>query len=126
MKPCQLPLDGGLNTFESDLSGWTIVVFAVTTVGLLFYHMTQEKTLPMEPEYASLLAIVFLLCAIMYIVYALYNFYQRTSDLYEKANECSKKDINASKLIYSFVTFVICIALLFVSYRIYLNTKKNF
>jgi hypothetical protein len=43
-----LPLNLQLNTLESDLSGWTIAVFALLTAGLLFYHMTKMKTLKMK------------------------------------------------------------------------------
>jgi len=122
---CKLPLTGKLNTFENDLGGWTIVVFAVTTAGLLFYHMTQEKTLPMKDEYAALVAIVLLLCAVAYSAYALYNFYQRTGDLLHDTEKCSHSTINNSRLIYSIITFVVCVTLLFVSFRIFKNTSDD-
>lgn len=121
------PLTMKLNTFESELSGWTIAVFAITASGLLFYHMTGLKSLPMRPTHAAILAITMLLIAIGYSIYALYNFYVRTGLLLkEKQNECTRNMVNRSRIIYSTMTGIICLVLLLISIQIIYNSAKYF
>ena len=69
MDDCKdLPINLHLNTLESDLSGWTIAVFALLTSGLLFYHMTKLKTLKMKTSHAALFAILLLISTCLYIL----------------------------------------------------------
>lgn len=121
------PLTMKLNTFESELSGWTIAVFAITASGLLFYHMTGMKSLPMRPSHAAVLAIIMLFIAIAYSIYALYNFYIRTGILLEeKQSKCTQTMISRSRIIYSTMTGAICTVLLFISIQIIYNLTKYF
>jgi hypothetical protein len=116
-----------LNTFESELSGWTIVIFAITTSGLLFYHMTGLKSLHMRPTHASILAIVLLMTAIVYSIYALYNFYIRTGLLLiEQKNDCTRQMVNKSRIVYTIMTGVICLVLALICIQILYNSAKYF
>lgn len=128
MSNCEnLPLSMKLNTLESDLGGWTIVIFAVITSGLLFYHMTQMKSLLMKPTHAAILAILLLLTAIAYSIYSLYNFFHRTSYLLDKqTNECTRRIVNKSRIIYSIITGLVCLILIAISVQIFSNTRKYF
>ena len=46
MSHCKnIPISKNLNVHESDLANWDVVVFTATTTALLFYHMTQKKSI---------------------------------------------------------------------------------
>jgi len=121
-----IPLTMKLNDFESDLGSWTMCVFAATTTGLLFYHMTKLKSLKMKPLHASIFAILLLICAVSYITYSLYNFYSRTGYLLNENNKCTEKIIKNSRIIYSIITSIIILVLLGISIQITYNTKDYF
>lgn len=120
----KLPISKNINNLETDLGGWTIVIFACVTTGLLFYHMTRVKSLPMRPKYAAILANLLLLVAIVYSVYALYNFFQRTGYLQEReTDECTKKLVLQSRVMYTIITSVVCLILIFISIQIFRNSR---
>ena len=122
-----IPLSMKLNNFESDLGSWTICVFATTTTGLLFYHMTQLKSLPMKPTHAALFAILLLICAVGLSMYSLYNFYTRTGFLLNNAEQkCTKKIVLESRSIYTLITIIVIFVLLCICIQIIYNTKKYF
>jgi hypothetical protein len=126
-KKCNnIPLTMKLNEFESDLGSWTICVFAATTTGLLFYHMTRLKSLKMNPLHASIFAILLLICAVLYITYSLYNFYSRTGYLFNKRNKCTEKIIKKSRIIYTIITSIIILVLIGICIQIIINTKDYF
>ena len=122
-----IPLTMKLNTFESELASWNICVFATTTTGLLFYHMTQAKTLVMKPTHAATFALLLLLSAVTYILYSLYNFYFRTGLLLKKnPDNCTMGLVQRSRRIYSSISALIAITLIFICLQIIHNTRKFF
>ena len=126
MKCKNLPLTIKLNDFESELGGWTICVFATTTTGLLFYHMTRAKTLIMRPTHAAAFAITLLSCAIVYILYSLKNFYFRTGILLKNKDKCTLDVVSRSRRIYSVVSALVAFTLICICLQIIYNTRTFF
>ena len=123
----ELPLSLKLNDIESELGNWTTCVFATTTTGLLFYHMTQAKTLSMKPVHAALFAILLLLSSLIYIFYSLYNFYFRTGILLKRQNnKCTLDLVSQSRTVYSFTSVIVGFTLVCICLQIMYNTKKFF
>ena len=126
-KCSNLPLNLNLNTLEGDLSGWSISVFALFTTGLLFYHMTKMKTLKMKKTHAAFFSISFLISAILYISYAIFNFWVRTSILLNKEDSpCTKQHVAVSRFIYTVLSIFVSLIVIGICIQIFYDTIKLF
>ena len=119
------PISKDLNTHESDLAQWNIVVFTATTTALLFYHMTQQKSITIDKTLAAVISVLIIVASVFYNVYSLYNFFVRTKILILNATlKCEIERINESRVIYGFITFLVVIVQLLISYHICRNSMK--
>ena len=109
---------------EGGLAGWNIVVFTMTTVALLFYHMTSVKSLLMRRSHAAIVTVIFLICAAVISIYSLINFYMRTTDLEKtKTTAEEKRKVKQSRIIYTVITSLIVLAQIIITISIV--TKKG-
>lgn len=119
------PISKDLNTHESDLAQWDIVVFTATTTALLFYHMTQQKSLTIDKTLAAVISVLIIVASVFYNIYSLYNFFGRTEILILNATlKCEIEKINQSRAIYGFITCLIVIVQLLIGYQICRNSMK--
>jgi hypothetical protein len=119
------PISKDLNTHESDLAQWNIVVFTATTTALLFYHMTQQKSITIDRTLAAVISVLIIVASVFYNIYSLYNFFVRTKILILNATlKCEIQRINESRVIYGFITFLVVIVQLLISYHICRNSMK--
>ena len=99
-----------VNTQESLLAAWLIVVANFTTTALVFFQMSVGKTVLMSNVVAAFFAISLIACALLYNLFSLYNFYQRTN-LIKTASKhrdtFTNNKINQSQIIYSSITLLI-------------------
>ena len=63
---------------EALLSDWTIVVFALTTTALLFFHMTQKKSVRIHKKASAVFACSLIMIALIYNILSLITFLKRT------------------------------------------------
>ena len=63
---------------ELLMGEWLASVFMLITLSLLFYHMTQLKTLNMGRGYASLYSVVLIVCAIVLLWTSLMSYLERS------------------------------------------------
>ena len=124
MSNCKnLPISKDLNVHETDLANWDIVVFTATTTALLFYHMTQQKSIKVNRKLAAIITVLIISVSVLYNIYSLYNFFGRTEYLRINANEkCEVDKINESRIIYGFITTIIVITQLLISFYICKNS----
>ena len=126
MSNCKnIPISKNLNVHESDLANWDIVVFTATTTALLFYHMTQKKSIKVNRKLAAVIAVLIISVSVLYNIYSLYNFFGRTKILMVNANaQCEINKINESRLIYGCITFLIVVTQILISFYICKNSMK--
>jgi len=119
------PISKNLNIHESDLAQWNIVVFTATTTSLLFYHMTQQKSITIDKRLAAIISVLIIFTSVLYNIYSLYNFFVRTKILILNATlECEIRRINESRIIYGLITCLIVIVQILISYTICINSMK--
>lgn len=126
MSDCKsVPISKDLNVHESDLANWDIVVFTATTTALLFYHMTEKKSIRVNRKLAAVIAVLIISVSVLYNIYSLYNFFGRTKILMVNANaQCEINKINESRLIYGCITFLIVVTQILISFYICKNSMK--
>lgn len=126
MSNCKnIPISKNLNVHESDLANWDIVVFTATTTALLFYHMTQKKSIKVNRKLAAVIAVLIISVSVLYNIYSLYNFFGRTKILMVNANaQCEINKINESRIIYGCITFLIVVTQFLISFYICKNSMK--
>ena len=64
------PISKDLNTHESDLAQWNIVVFTATTTALLFYHMTRQKSITIDRTLAAVISVLIIVASVFYNIYS--------------------------------------------------------
>ena len=126
MSNCKsVPISKDLNVHESDLANWDIVVFTATTTALLFYHMTEKKSIRVNRKLAAVIAVLIISVSVLYNIYSLYNFFGRTKILMVNANaQCEINKINESRIIYGCITFLIVVTQFLISFYICKNSMK--
>lgn len=119
------PISKELNVHESDLANWDVVVFTATTTALLFYHMTQKKSIRVNRTLAAVIAVLIISVSVLYNIYSLYNFFGRTKILMMNTSvKCEIRRINESRLIYGLITILIVITQILISFYICKNSIK--
>ena len=97
---------------EALLSDWTIVVFALTTTALLFFHMTQKKTVHIHKKASAAFACSLILIALIYNILSLLTFLKRTQSIIvslDKGETSTYNTIRTSQISYGTLTFLVSI-----------------
>ena len=97
---------------EGLLSDWTIVVFTLTTTALVFFHMTQQRTVHIHRKAAAFFASMLVVIALLYNVLSMLAFVQRTQsiiDSLEKDDVKTKRSVRTSQIAYGILTFAVSI-----------------
>lgn len=101
-----------VNTQEGTLGTWIIVVSALTTTGLLFYHMSSLKTVVLPRPIAGIFSSGLIIMALFYNIFSLYNFLDRTNYIListDKNDIFSQKKIRQSQILYGVSTTIVSI-----------------
>jgi len=87
--------------------------------------MTQKKSIKVNRKLAALIAVLIISVSVLYNMYSLYNFFGRTKILMDNAGEqCEINKINESRIIYGFITFLIVITQVLISFYICKNSMR--
>ena len=122
-----IPISKNLDVHESELAFWNTVVFTATTTALLFYHMSYIKSISMKRSHAAIFAIALIFSSVLFNLYSLYNYFKRTKILNLNSSiKCVKKDINESRIIYSFITGIVLLVQIGICINISLKEFKFF
>lgn len=80
-------MDSYLPTVE--LSFFSILSYALilTTVSLVFFHMTKFKSIELPHMYAAIFSITLITISVLYIGIALFQYYQRIQYIFDKNEE---------------------------------------
>ena len=118
-------IDRHLNTHETDLGQWNIVVFTALTTALLFYHISQVKSIEMKKSHAAIIAISIIFISLVFNMYSLYNFVTRTDILIKRfPNKNHKDKIRQSQVIYGITTSILAVVQIGITVNIVKHIKK--
>jgi len=107
----QLFFSDELYTPEALFSAWLNLSFFSVTTALLFYHMTQAKSIEADPRIAAFLAISLMLISCGYVFYSVEPYIERMDYVAIKCRmlkECSDqqvKSIQSHKRIYQILGY---------------------
>jgi hypothetical protein len=97
---------------EGLLSDWTIVVFTLTTTALVFFHMTQQRTVNIHRKAAASFASLLVIVALLYNILSMVAFIQRTQSIIvslEDSDAKTRQSVRTSQIAYGVLTFVVSI-----------------
>lgn len=82
----------------SEQSFLTCLSYSVllTTVSLLFFHMTRVNSIELSHSYSSFFSIILIIMSIFYIILGLIQYAQRIANLLSKEHEKDKEKTNSS------------------------------
>ncbi len=99
-----------INSQEAVLGTWITVVATLTTTGLLFYHMSNSKTIEIYRPMAGIFCSALVISALFYNIFSLYNFMSRTDILYKyQEDKFLRNKIKESQIFYSIFTSIVSI-----------------
>jgi|TARA_Y100000992_G_scaffold262004_1_gene197613 hypothetical protein len=104
---------------EGEMGSWSRTTFAGTAMALFFYNMNRHKF--MNPRITSMLVILILMTTMIYMSYALYNFYSRTNILLNDNNN-NRENIYNSRAVYTLTSSIINLTLISICIQILFNT----
>jgi hypothetical protein len=87
-----------LYTPEALFSAWLNLSFFSVTTALLFYHMTQAKSIEADPRIAAFLAIALMVISCGYVYYSVGPYIERMDYVANKCRvlkECSNKQVDS-------------------------------
>ena len=101
---------------EMLLATWIVVSFTCSTTGILFFKLANDKTNSVNKNYASIICVVLIVVALLYNIYSLYVYWDRTNIIlsYAKDDTESKNKINVSRLVYTIISSIICLTQIFI------------
>ena len=94
----QLFFSDELYTPEALFSAWLNLSFFSVTTALLFYHMTQAKSIEADPRIAAFLAISLMVISCGYVFYSVGPYIQRMDYVANKCRtlkECSNEQVDS-------------------------------
>lgn len=83
---------------EALFSSWLNLSFFSVTTALLFYHMTQAKSIEADPRIAAFLAISLMVISCGYVYYSVGPYIERMDYVANKCRvqkECSNKQVDS-------------------------------
>ncbi len=112
--------------YTTELNYFSVMSYSLflTTVSLLFFHMTELKTIEINKKSAAILASVIILLSAFYIAIALFQYYQRINEVI--VNNTNNEEIKYEKgywYIYLVFGLILMLVQFFISYNI---IKKSF
>jgi uncharacterized membrane protein YidH (DUF202 family) len=110
----------------TELNYFSVMSYSLflTTVSLLFFHMTELKTIEINKKSAAVIASIIILLSALYIAIALFQYYQRINK--EIIDRSDTEEIKYEKTYwYIYLTFgvILMIVQFFVCFNI---VKKSF
>ena len=87
-----------LYTPEALFSAWLNLSFFSVTTALLFYHMTQAKSIEADPRIAAFLAVSLMVISCGYVYYSVGPYIERMDYVANKCKvlkECSTKQVDS-------------------------------
>lgn len=130
MKPKELFFSDDLYTPEALFSSWLNLSFFSVTTALLFYHMTQSKSIEADPRIAAILAIALMLISCGYVYFSVGPYLERMDYVAHKCEvlkECSDKQqhsINRHKHIYMMLGYGTVLVESIIAFLIIYKTRK--
>jgi hypothetical protein len=130
MKPKELFFSDDLYTPEALFSSWLNLSFFSVTTALLFYHMTQSKSIEADPRVAAVLAIALMLISCGYVYFSVGPYLERMDYVAHKCEvlkECSDKQqhsINRHKHIYMMLGYGTVLVESIIAFLIIYKTRK--
>lgn len=112
--------------YTTELNYFSVMSYSLflTTVSLLFFHMTELKTIEINKKSAAILASVIILLSAFYIAIALFQYYQRINEVI--VNNTNNEEIKYEKgywYVYLVFGLILMLVQFFISYNI---IKKSF
>jgi hypothetical protein len=87
---------------ESVFSSWLSLSYILLTTGLLFYHMSNLKTIKASPRVSATIAISLVLISTMYMIYSVGPYTLRMNNVIhmcENDDKCSKQQVKHLRII---------------------------
>jgi len=84
-------------TPEAIFSSWLNLSFFSVTAAMIFYHLTQKKSIVGHPILIAMIAIGLIIISVSYVYFGIYPYYKRMTLAIDKCNlnqECVKNNIN--------------------------------
>lgn len=106
-----------------EISFFSILSYALvlTTVSLIFFHMTKYKSIELPHLYAAIFSIILICMSVVYVAIALFQYYQRLQDVFEQNTEDQNQE-NYERTywyayvglgaIFTFIQFLICVVMI--------------
>lgn len=95
----------------SDLPNYEISFFSIlsyalvlTTVSLIFFHMTKYKSIELPHVYAAIFSITLITMSVVYIGIALFQYYQRLQNQFDNDSSDEKQEQYEKGYWYGYVT----------------------
>lgn len=119
-------------TPEALFSAWLNLSFFSVTTALLFYHMTQSKSIEADPRVAAFLAISLMVISCAYVFYSVGPYLNRMEHVAKKCRvlkECSDEQVASiisHKRIYQTIGYGTIIIEILIAGLILYKTRKVF
>ena len=116
---------------ESVFAGWLSLSYILLTTSLLFYHMSQIKSLKSSRSIAAAISIALVVISCLYMIYSIGPYSERINhviNICKKDSLCNKEDLSKLVIVkkcYVGLCIMTSIIQIYIVWLIYKNANKH-